>query len=297
MAAQFVQVAGEEDIIVGGPKNFWTWSKARGWDLTHPPSPKEQISSRPITFECDLSDVTIDPSKSALIIIDMSNFSLSDALWTVSQPMRDAESALMNNAIPAARRAGIQIVWLNWGLSEEDLERMPPSSLRVFGFDRVSAVLDARGETPRRFGVGCDIGDLRTHDGARVSAGRALMRGSWSAAIHEPLAISFRQSQHTSKPDVLIYKNRNSGLWHDEADCNMFLQNNGLRTLLFAGMNVDQCVISTLIDAQARGYDPILLRDGCATDSPDFAQWGVEYNCQKNLGFITDSQAFARGCR
>ena len=48
--------------------------------------------------------------------------------------MSEAEDAIMEHAIPAARKAGIQVVWLNWGLTDEDLQTLPPQQFRVFGW-------------------------------------------------------------------------------------------------------------------------------------------------------------------
>lgn len=51
-------------------------------------------------------------------------------------------------------------------------------------------------------------------------------------------------------------------------DVTNFLNDNNLRTPLFTGINIDQCVMGTLQDAYLKGFDTILLKDGCATDSP-----------------------------
>ncbi|KAE8443132.1 hypothetical protein EG329_002301 [Mollisiaceae sp. DMI_Dod_QoI] len=76
------------------------------------------------------------PHKSALLIIDMQNFSMSSALGEDNVPaVSRAEEVLLQQAIPAARKADIQIIWLNWGLDENDLESLPPAAIRVFGWD------------------------------------------------------------------------------------------------------------------------------------------------------------------
>ncbi|KAK0655403.1 hypothetical protein B0T16DRAFT_318937, partial [Cercophora newfieldiana] len=46
-----------------------------------------------------------------------------------------AEDVLLSTGIPAARRAGIQIIWLSWGITEDDLEALPPAVDRIFRFD------------------------------------------------------------------------------------------------------------------------------------------------------------------
>ena len=58
-------------------------------------------------------------------------------------------------------------------------------------------------------------------------------------------------------------------------------------------MNTDQCVMSTLQDAHAKGFDTILLKDACATDSPGYAQKSAEYNCCRNWGFLLTCRALS----
>jgi hypothetical protein len=42
---------------------------------------------------------------------------------------------LLAYAIPACRKAGIPIVWLNWGLTQQDIDEMPPTIVRGFAAD------------------------------------------------------------------------------------------------------------------------------------------------------------------
>ncbi len=63
-------------------------------------------------------------------------------------------------------------------------------------------------------------------------------------------------------------------MWGASTLCEEFLEKEGIRTLLFTGVNTDQCVAGTHTDAFSKGYDCILLSDGCGTTSPDFAQFG-----------------------
>ena len=48
------------------------------------------------------------------------------------------------------------------------------------------------------------------------------------------------------------------------------------------------------MDAHTMGYDTIMLKDGCATDSPDYAQKAAEYNMCRNWGFLSSCQALAQ---
>jgi hypothetical protein len=42
---------------------------------------------------------------------------------------------LLKVAIPACRKASIPILWLNWGLTEKDIDEMPPTIVRGFAAD------------------------------------------------------------------------------------------------------------------------------------------------------------------
>lgn len=117
------------------------------------------------------------------------------------------------------------------------------------------------------------------------------MKGTWNAALHDPLASAFSDGQAASRPDVLIHKNRNSGMSDARTTCTDFLKREGIRILLFTGMNTDQCVMSTLQDAHAKGFDTVLLKDACATDSPGYAQQSAEYNRCRNWGFLSSCRA------
>ena len=78
---------------------------------------------------------------------------------------------------------------------------------------------------------------------------------------------------------------RMSGLWGYQSALDLYLQENGITTLLFGGVNADQvlfssmiilqanatrwqCVGGTLVDAYFRGYDCVLVSDITATTSP-----------------------------
>ena len=121
-------------VIVGSSSNFWIWSHDAGWDLTHPSTPTAPPIQRRLKLDCHISNVSLDPAKTALLIIDMQNFSMSSALGESIPAALQAQEALLQYAIPAARTAKIQIIWLNWGLSESDLETLTPAAFRVFGW-------------------------------------------------------------------------------------------------------------------------------------------------------------------
>jgi len=87
--------------------------------------------------------------------------------------------------------------------------------------------------------------------------------------------------------DIHIDKFRLSGFWDTELDS--VLRNLRAQTLLFAGVNLDQCVYATLMDAHCLGYDCVLVEDCAATRSPGFCTEATLYNVERGLGFVTTS--------
>lgn len=127
--------------VIGNPKaNFWLHHTEFGFDLTHPPSPDAPPIYPRIPLQTSTARISIDPAKTALVVIDMQNFFLSPNLGR-PQDSKGIKAAqrLAEHAIPACRKAGIQIVWLNWGLTRDEVENMYssnyPLSLFCFSFD------------------------------------------------------------------------------------------------------------------------------------------------------------------
>lgn len=283
--------------IIGNPSstNFWLYDSIDGFDLTHPPTPTAPLDPGTTTVKIQTTTlpITISAPKSALVIIDMQNFFLSQSLGRPSDSKGLlAQKQLLDYAIPAARKAGIQIIWLNWGLTETEIANMPPSTLRVFGFESVAAehfaswadvdatqkhaTIDSHGinegshklpapptqidqptptKQPRLYrGAGTDIGPVTLQDSSVVPGGRLMMRDTWNADLTPELRQNYEDqglASSTKVRDVWIHKNRMSGLWGPSTDCTEFLDKHGIRTLLFAGVNTDQCVGGSLQDVSS----------------------------------------------
>ncbi len=86
-----------------------------------------------------------------------------------------------------------------------------------------------------------------------------------------------------------------SGFWDTPLDS--ILRNLRLDTLLFAGVNLDQCVLHTLADANFLGYDTILLEDCAATTNPDFCREATLLNIRQIFGFTITSTALLESLR
>lgn len=311
-----------EKAIIGSVANgnFWVYDSENGFDLTRPTPPNGPTVANAVTMQTTSTNITIDPAKSALVVIDMQNFFLSSALGRPSESKGlNAQEQLLKYALPAARKAGIQVAWVNWGLSEQDIETMPPATLRSFGFSTISAsefdaaatssaaparteisasqsnlVLKDLGKDARLYkGLGQPLGDVTLSDGTVVSAGRMLMADQWNTELAAPLQQSYQDSLQSSKPDVWLHKARLSGMHTPDTPAALWFREHGIKTLFFAGVNTDQCVYSSVSDAYCQGYDCVLLRDGCATSMPIGSQECVERNLGLFMGFVIGCQEFS----
>jgi nicotinamidase-related amidase len=303
--------------VIGNPSNFWLHSTKGGFDLTHPPKPSSPLLQPRLQLNTATTPITVSPAKSALVIVDMQNFFLSEALGRSRGAGHAASDKLIKYAIPAARKAGIRIIWVNWGLTEKEIEEMPPAITRAFGFEAFddeegSLLADSEEFRPKTKGIGVDIfgkvgpgnkgirvykglgsecGEVTLPDGSVVDAGKVLMRDTWNAALYPPLDELWQEGKKLEKtPDVWMHKNRMSGMWGVSTPCEEFLEEEGIKTLFFTGVNTDQCVSGTFTDAFSKGYDCVLLGDGCGTTSPSYAQECIEFNAARTWGFLAGCQ-------
>ncbi|KAL0576373.1 hypothetical protein V5O48_005632 [Marasmius crinis-equi] len=214
--------------------------------------------------------VRVDAKATALVVIDMQNFFLHPDLRNHPKGLECVDPLL--RVIPPLREKGVKILWVNWGLTDAEAKTLPPALIR--GFMKTQGI--------RGGGFGATLpGDF----------GRLLMRGERNSDLYGPLHDEWIKGQQAGT-DFWIHKNRMSALW-DQTALDLFLKENGLKTLLFAGVNTDQCVGGTLIDAYYRGYDCIVLQDGTATTSPTGGFENVIYNAGNSYGFVTDTTRVA----
>ncbi|KAL0935360.1 isochorismatase hydrolase [Colletotrichum truncatum] len=241
------------DLVFGPPGDEWRYEKStRTYDLTRGRSPALTLGTTQGPTETFIS---VAPHSTALVIVDMQNYFLHPSCR--DHPAGLAAVEKTKNVVEKCRELGVQVIWLNWGLTNEDLVEMPASVQR--GFSRSLIHGAVANDKIVRLGLGAELGN---------GMGRCLVKGSWNADIYEPL----KQLARTG--DVHCDKNRMSGMWSPGQSLREHLEREpGIgegkkRTLLFAGVNTDQCVLSTLTDAYNGGWDCVMLEDCCATTTP-----------------------------
>ncbi|MGW0043909.1 cysteine hydrolase family protein [Rhodococcus sp. NPDC003348] len=200
--------------------------------------------------------LTLDLTRTALVVIDMQNDFCHPDGWLagigvdVSGPR--AAIAPCAALTAAARSSDVPVAWVNWG-NRPDLANLPAGVVHVYDGD----------------GTGGGIGDRAGRSDA------VLTRGSWGAAVVDELTVE--------PGDVAVDKYRMSGFFDTELDSVLRLR--GVDTLLLAGVNVDQCVLATLMDAAGLGYNVVLVEGAATTSSPEFCVQATLYNTRQCFGF------------
>lgn len=235
-------------------------------DARHANLVREAAPPRAVRFAAEPQDVTLDLARTAIVVIDMQNDFCHPDGWLASigvdiTPAR-APIAPLARLLPLLREQAVPVVWLNWG-NRPDRLNLSPSLLHVY----------------KPTGKGVGLGD------ALPCGARVLETGSWSAGIVDELV--------PEPGDIHVAKSRMSGFWDTPLDA--ILRNLGVHTLLFAGVNADQCVLCTLQDANFLGYDCVLLADCSATTSPDFCREATLYNTKQCFGFVATSESLIAG--
>lgn len=265
-----------DTTTLGSYYNYWRLANGT-MDLTR--SDRSPVTSPKVLPVSGMaSSIKIEPNRTALVIIDMQNFFLHPDLSPGAKTGRAAVPPTVN-AINGFRKAGMKVLWVNWGLTEYDLLTIPPAFKAGFSTNGS----DLASET-----FGSDMGTIQ-ENGTTIKVGRKLMRGAWNAEPYGPLE-AMKNEGLAAGTDFWFNKNRLSGLWGPQTPLGLWLQENEMSTLFFGGVNADQCVWSTLVDAFFKGYDIVYMDDLSATTSPDYALEMCRYNAQ-GYGFMGNTTA------
>ena len=217
---------------------------------------------RPVTISATRQSVRVDLRRTAMIVIDMQNDFCAAGGWVdhIGGDYRPDRKPIkpLQKLLPALRKARVPVIWVNWG-NRPDLANMPPNQIHLY----------------KRGGQGIGLGEPLPGSGSHV-----LEKDSWAAAVVDELK--------QEPDDIKVDKHRISGFWDTPLDS--ILRNLGIRTVLFAGVNTDQCVLHSLTDANFLGYGCLLVEDCCATSSPAYCTEATLFNVEQCFGFVTDSR-------
>jgi ureidoacrylate peracid hydrolase len=202
--------------------------------------------------------IRIEPSKTALIVVDMQNAYASPggyldlAGFDISGAA--ATTARIVTAVEAARAAGIQVVFLQNGWD--------------------AAYVEAGGHGSPNWHKS---NALKTMRGRPELMGKLLAKGGWDYAIVDALV--------PQPGDAVIQKSRYSVFFNTNIDS--FLRACGIRNLVFTGIATNVCVESSLRDAYHLEYFGVVLADATHQAGPEFAQHAALYSIETFFGWVS----------
>ncbi|ASN82961.1 cysteine hydrolase family protein [Deinococcus ficus] len=218
-----------------------------------------------LRFDAQLMPFVDHPAQQALVIVDMQNDFLSPGGWTDASGLdyRKCRAALPGviRALEVARQRQMWVIWVYWH-NRPDLRNLGAPTLYSFK------------HKPSQKGIG-----------EMLERGPVLTEGSWGARMADELLPLMRPE------DVCVEKVRMNGFVGTHLE--QVLRTQGIETLLFAGVNIDQCVTSTMEEAYFRDYNTVLIEDACATSSPDYCQQAVVFNARNCWGFSLTTEQLA----
>ena len=224
---------------------------------------RKPLRAKPVQVAAEPQGITFDLARTVLVVVDMQNDFCHPEGWFGQKGLNVKAGRkpipLLQKLLPVWRQAGGSVLWLNWGI-RADRRNLAPT-------------IHFKGKRSAE-GVG-----YAEH--SPIDHGPSLVQGSWGAQVVDELRVE--------PEDITVHKHRLSGFWDNELDS--LLRQQGVTTLLFAGINTDRCVFSTLQDAGFLGYDCVLLKDACSTSSPAYVTKAVLFMVQQLHGFISSAEA------
>ena len=191
--------------------------------------------SRTVSIAAEPGSITIDPAKTAAIVVDMQNdFAAQGGMFDragIDIAITRAAIAPTARALAAMRQAEIGVIYLKMGYL--------PDLSDLGGPDAPNRIK----HLPMAVGTSVAAPDGRES--------RILIRDTWNTDILDEL-----------KPqanDTVLYKTRYSGFYRTDLDS--ILKARGIKSLIFTGATTCVCVDSTIRDAMFRDYSCVLLRD------------------------------------
>ncbi|KPK17980.1 MAG: amidohydrolase [Betaproteobacteria bacterium SG8_41] len=213
------------------------------------------------TLKARPQDVEIDLRRTAFIVVDMQNaYATKGGMLDLGTGIDESRTRPVIEAnkrlLPAARRAGVKVIYLQFGYKPDLSDAGGPQSPNI----RKQMAIRMIKERP-------------------ADRNKLIVEGTWGWQIIDEL-----------KPeavDLVVKKTRYSGF----AGTNLESLLNGLdiRHLIFTGVATNVCVESTAREAYFREFWPILVEDAMDHTGPDFVRQATLYNFESKMGWITRS--------
>ncbi|MBT55312.1 MAG: pyrimidine utilization protein B [Mameliella sp.] len=202
--------------------------------------------------------VSLDPTTTALIVVDMQNAYASPGgyLDLAGFDLTGAEAVNTNvvTLTNLCRDSGVQVVFLQNGWDPEYVEAGGPTSIN----QAKSNALRLMRERP----------ELK---------GQLLAKGGWDYALIDALEVK--------DGDILVPKSRYSGFVNTPLDS--ILRSRGIQTLLVCGVATNVCVETTIRDAFGLEYHPVMVEDCCLQAGPPQMQDATIFSIRTFFGWTT----------
>ena len=216
-----------------------------------------------ITLPCRPEPLEIDPTKTAVIVIDMQNAYASRGgyLDLAGFDISGAAKVIANTkgVLEVARRAGVQVIYFQNGWDPDYVEAGGAGSPN---FHKSNA--------------------LKTMRARPELEGTLLARGTWDYELVDELK--------PQPADICLHKTRYSGFFNSQLDS--VLRSRGIRNLVFVGIATNVCVESTLRDGFFLEYFGIVLEDATHQAGPEFVQKAAIYNIETFFGWVSSVADF-----
>lgn len=223
--------------------------------------PQVELPARP-------EPIAFPPAQSALIVVDMQNAYatpggyLDLAGFDVSATAPVIEK--IQQAVTAARAAGVQIIWFQNGWDADYVEAGDAGSPN---FHKSNA--------------------LKTMRKRPELQGTLLAKGGWDYALVDAL--------QPQPGDIVLPKPRYSGFFNTSLDS--MLRSRGIRHLIFTGIATNVCVESTLRDGFFLEYFGVVLEDATYQAGPPFAQQAAIFNIETFFGWVSSVDTFCESLK
>jgi ureidoacrylate peracid hydrolase len=203
-------------------------------------------------------------AETAVVVIDMQNAYASPGGYVdlAGFDISGAASVIgrIATVLDTARKAGVQVIYLQNGWDAEYVEAGGPGSPN---WHKSNA--------------------LKTMRARPELSGQLLARGGWDYELVDAL-----------KPqpgDIMLAKTRYSAFFNSQLDS--VLRARGIRNIVFVGIASNVCVESTLRDGFHLEYFGVMLEDATHHLGPDFVRDATIYNVEKFFGWVSTVADFS----
>jgi len=189
-------------------------------------------------------EVEIEPARTALLFIDVQNYTARPDGGNYAQLDRDAFDTRYGFFFRRMREVAIP-----------NMQRLQ-ATCRAAGIEVLYTVIESLTQDGRDRGLDYKISGLH------------VPRGSWDALVLDAIA---------PMPDEIVIGKTSSSVFIS-TNIDYVLRNLGVRYLIVAGILTDQCVDSAVRDACDLGYLVTIATDACATHSEERHEGSLRNN-------------------